>query len=304
MTVSDLTDYSNQLMSIKSIFIALLMPVFGFAQLPNTNIYHFKLTKVGKSYRVNSPEFMTAFNKTGYNNQPAFFEDKVIYFTTNYYDSERTEIAKFDLFDKSLTRITFTDEKEYSPTLVPGRDAFSVVRVEADDKTQTLSLYPLDGIGYAKRYMNNTNNIGYHCWLDDSTLGLFLVEAPHHNLAIADAQSERRKIILDKVGRCIKKDTNGNLVFVHKVSDVEWILKSYNTSTNKSKTIITMPQGVEDFELLNDGTFLIGKSSLLSAYNPKTNSEWIEVIDLADAGLTNIKRIAARRNNLIVVNEG
>ncbi len=291
-------------MSIKNILIALLLPVLGYTQLPNTNIYHFKMTKVGKSYRINSPEFMTAFNAKGYNNQPAFFDDKVIYFTTNYYDSERTEIAKFDLFDKSLTRITFTDEKEYSPTPVPGRDAFSVVRVEADDKTQTLSLYPLDGIGYAKRYMNNTNNIGYHCWLDDSTLGLFLVEAPHHNLAIADAQSERRKIILDKVGRCIKKDKNGNLLFVHKVSATEWILKSYNTSTNKSSTIITMPTDVEDFELLNDGTFIIGKASVISAYNPRSNSDWVELIDLVDAGLSNIKRIAARRNSLIVVNEG
>jgi len=291
-------------MSIKNILIALLLPVLGYTQLPNTNIYHFKMTKVGKSYRINSPEFMTAFNAKGYNNQPAFFDDKVIYFTTNYYDSERTEIAKFDLFDKSLTRITFTDEKEYSPTPVPGRDAFSVVRVEADDKTQTLSLYPLDGIGYAKRYMNNTNNIGYHCWLDDSTLGLFLVEEPHHNLAIADAQSERRKIILDKVGRCIKKDQNGNLLFVHKVSATEWILKSYNTSTNKSSTIITMPTDVEDFEFLNDGTFIIGKASVISAYNPRSNSDWVELIDLVDAGLSNIKRIAVRRNSLIVVNEG
>ena len=300
----DLKECSNLQMSIKGILIALLLPVIGLAQLPTTNIYHLKLTKVGKSYRVKSPQFMTAFNKNGYNNQPAFFDDKVVYFTTDYYDSVQTEIAKFDLFDKSLTRITYTEEKEYSPTPVPGRDAFSVVRVELDDKVQTLSLYPLDGIGYAKRYMNNTKNIGYHCWLDESTLGLFLVESPHHNLAVADAQSERRKIILDNVGRCLKSDRDGNLLFVHKQSDNEWIIKSYNLESNKSKTIIQLPNGVEDYEVLNDGTFLIGQGSTLSTFNPKSDTEWVKVIDLGEAGITNIKRVAARRNSLILVNEG
>lgn len=300
----DLIECSNLQMSIKGIIIALLLPVIGMCQLPNTNIYHFKLTKVGKSFRVKSPQFMTAFNKNGYNNQPAFFDDKVIYFTTDYYDNEQTEIAKFDLFDKSLTRITYTEEKEYSPTPVPGRDAFSVVRVELDDEVQTLSLYPLDGIGYAKRYMNNTKNIGYHCWLDESTLGLFLVESPHHNLAVADAKSERRKIILDNVGRCIKADKDGNLLFVHKQSDEEWYIKSYDLDSNKSSIIIRLPVGTEDYEILNDGTLLIGQGSTLSAFNPKNNKDWLEVADLSGAGITNIKRIAARRNSLIVVNEG
>lgn len=300
----DLKECSNQQMSIKGILLGLLLPIMGFSQHPVTNIYHLKMTKVGKSYRVKSPQFMTAFNKNGYNNQPAFFDDKVVYFTTDYYDSEQTEIAKFDLFDKSLTRITYTEEKEYSPTPVPGRDAFSVVRVELDNEVQTLSLYPLDGIGYAKRYMNNTKNIGYHCWLDDSTLGLFLVESPHHNLAVADAVSERRKIILDNVGRCLKKDSKGNLLFVHKQTESEWFLKAYDLNTNKSKTLIQLPTGVEDYEVLNDGTILIGQNSIVSAFNPKNDSNWVVVIDLAEAGITNIKRIAARRNSLLVVNEG
>ena len=297
---SDLIECSNQLMLIRIICL-LLLPFFMEGQLPVTNLYHFTLTKVGNSYRVKSPQFLTAFNKSGYNNQPQFFDDKVVYFSTNYYDKSQTEIAKFDLFEKSLTRITYTEEKEYSPTPVPGRNAFSVVRVESDEKTQSLSLYPLDGIGYAKRYMNNTNNIGYHCWLDDSTLGLFLVEAPHHNLAVADAQSERRKIILDNVGRCLKPDKNGNLLFVHKQNPAEWFIKRYDIETKKSKTIVGLPGEVEDFEVLNDGTFLIGKGSMLMKYNPTRDSEWVELTDLKGAGIESIKRLVVRRNSLVIV---
>lgn len=285
----------------KIILLFAIAPLFGIAQ-PQSNIYHFTMTKVAKQYRLKNPEFLTAFNKAGYNNQPSYFGDKVVYFTTDYYDSQQTEIAKFDFFDKTLSRITYTDEKEYSPTPVPGKDAFSVVRVETDQTTQALSLYPLDGIGYAKRYMNNTNNIGYHNWIDESTLVLFLVEEPHHNLAIADAKSERRKIILDNVGRCLKVDKDKNIIFVHKISEGEWYLKKYNIKTNKSSIITTTLEGSEDFELLNDGTILMGNGSGLFSFQSGAK-EWALVSDLKKSGITNIKRIASYRNSLVLVNE-
>lgn len=268
--------------------------------MPKSNIYHFTLSKVSNTYRVKSPQFLTAFNKGGYNNQPSYFDDKVIYFTTDYYDTEQTEIAKFDLFNKSLTRITYTEEKEYSPTPMIGKESFSVVRVEDDNKTQTLSTYPIDGIGYSKRYMNNTANIGYHVWLDDENVALFLVEAPDHNLAIAHAASERRKIILDKVGRCLKVDKNGHLLFVHKQTEEEWFLKSYNRETNKSITLAQTIAGSEDFELLNDGSILMGSKSKLLILKPDTK-EWSLLVDMKDFGINNITRIASQKNSLVLV---
>lgn len=300
-TVLDSIEFLNLQMLIRLILL-LVIPSFAFGQLPESDIYHFNLTKVGKSYRIKSPQFLTGFNMDGYNNQPAFFDDKVVYFSTDYYDEGKTEIAKFDFFSKTLTRITYTDEKEYSPTPVPGREAFSVIRVEEDD-SQSLSLYPLDGIGYAKRYMNNTSNIGYHTWLDESTVALFLVEAPHHNLALADAKSERRKIILDNIGRCLKVNRSGKLVFVHKQSPEEWYIKSYNAEESKSTIITKTLTGAEDFELLSDGTILMGSGSKLFGYSV-AEGKWKEIADLSESGVTNIKRLASRRNSLIVVNEG
>lgn len=281
--------------------LLVLFPIVLSAQLPTSNIYHFTVSRVAKDIRLKSPQFLTAFNKEGYNNQPKYFGDKVIYFSTDYYDSEQTEIAKFDLFDKTLTRITYTPEKEYSPTPVENKDAFSVVRVESDDKTQTLSIYPIDGIGYAKRYLNNTSNIGYHTWLDETTVGIFLVEAPHHNLAVADAISERRKIILDKVGRCLKRDKAGNLLFVHKQGENDWYLKSYNALTSKSTIITQTLEGAEDFELLNDGTFLMGHNSKLYRFTPGSDKGWELVSDLAQYGISKISRIESYKNSLVIV---
>jgi len=286
---------------LNKLIIILLFPISLVGQLPSSNIYHFTITKVAKSLRIKSPQFLTEFNKEGYNNQPKYFGDKVIYFSTNYYDSEQTEIAKFDLFDKTLTRITYTPEKEYSPTPLLNKEAFSVVRVETDNKTQTLSVYPIDGIGYAKRYLNNTSNVGYHNWLDEYTVGLFLVEEPHHNLAVADAISERRKIILDKVGRCLKKDKAGNLLFVHKQNENEWYLKSYNRLTSKSTIITETLKGSEDFEILNDGTFLMGSKSKLYRFIPNSDKGWELVSDMSQYGISTITRIESYKNSLIIV---
>ncbi len=286
---------------LSRILILVCLPMFCLAQLPQSNIYHFTLTKVSNDYRVKSPQFLTQFNKLGYNNQPAYFDDKVIYFATDYYDKAQTEIAKFDLFSKTLTRVSYTPEQEYSPTPMYDKEKFSVVRVEQDKKTQTLSVYPLDGIGYAKRYMNNTNNIGYHNWLDAETVGLFLVEEPHHNLAIANASSEKRKIVLDKVGRCLKSDKAGNLVFVHKMNDGEWYIKNYNILTSKSSVVVKTLEGAEDFEILNDGSYLMGTKSQLFRYVPGKSKDWQLVADLEGYGISNIQRIASRKNSLVIV---
>lgn len=260
------------------------------------------MTKVSNQLRLSSPQFLTQFNMDGYNNQPSFFEDKVVYFTTDYYDKDQTEIAKFDFYEESLTRITYTPEKEYSPTKLPFANGFSVVRVEEDNKTQTLSVYPLDGIGYPKRYMNNTPNVGYHRWLNGNYVALFLVEEPNHNLAIADAVSERRRIVIDKVGRCLKKNDKDEIVFVHKQHHDQWFLKSYNQNTKKSTQIIETLDGSEDFEILVDGTLLMGQDSKLYKYTPDKDTGWVEVSDLEQYGILNIQRISARKNALIIVN--
>lgn len=283
------------------IFLFSLICTLSQAQLPVTQLYHFKITKVGGEYSIKSGKYITAFNPQGYNNQPSFFNDDIVYFTTNYYDSIQTEIAKFDFFEKKLERITYTAESEYSPIAVPATEQFSCVRVESDGKTQTLSIYPLDGMGIAKRYMNNTRNIGYYNWLDDKSLALFLVEEPSPTLAIAEAISERRKIILDKVGRTLKVDANGNLYFVHKIDHGPWQIKMLDRDANKLKIITETLEEVEDFELLVDGSILSGKGSKLYHTYPDTRTGWVEIADLSDYQINNISRIAVYKGRLILV---
>ena len=265
------------------------------------------MTKGGGKITVNTPVFLTDFNGEGYNNQPSFVDENQILFTTNYYATDQidqTEIAKFDLFDETLTRITYTKESEYSPKKIVDKEEFSCVRVEQDGVSQSLSVYPMDGIGYAKRLLHNTNNIGYYEWINKGTLAIFIVEEPYHNLAIADAQSERRKIILDNIGRSLHASATGELLFVHKQAENDWYVKSYNLLSNKSRTIVKALDGSEDFELLNDGSLLMGSGSTLYRYNPKSNDkEWQPLVDLKSYQIDNITRITSFKNQLVIVDQ-
>ena len=134
-------------------------------------------------------------------------------------------------------------------------------------------------------------------------MALFLVEAPDHNLAIADAKSERRKIILDKIGRSLKVDRQKQLYFVHKMSEKDWYIKSYDRNTSKSRVIIKTLAGSEDFELLNDGSLIMGKGSIIYHFDPKNFQDWKPILDLSQYGIDNISRISARKNRLVIVDQ-
>jgi len=302
--VYDLIECSNPPMLTSRLYIVMLLiaPAFLAGQLPVTNIYHFKMTKAAGKYSIKSPKFLTQFNKDGYNNQPAFFGDDLVYFTSNYYDEDQTEIASMDLFEKKLERITYTSESEYSPIPV-SENEFSCVRVEKDKKTQSLRIYPNDGMGFSKRYMNNSSNIGYHAWLDSKTIALFLVEEPDHLLAIADAISERRKIILDKIGRTLKTNREGHLFFIHKLEADEWYIKEYDDKTNRLKTICKTLDGIEDFELLNDGSIIAGKEHNLYLFDSRSDDGWQLIFDLSKYGIRDISRICSHKSHLLIVDK-
>lgn len=271
--------------------------------LPSCNMYQFTVSEVGGQFRLRNPKFLTAFNKEGYNNQPSFINDDLVYFTTNYYEKGQTEIASMDLFERKLRRISYTSESEYSPTAMPENRKFSCVRVEKDGKTQSLSVFPLDGMAYAQGYLPTISNIGYHCWLSDTKVALFLINGDSGNsLAVVDIETEQKQFVTDNVGRCIKTDRNGLLFFIDKLGQ-DWFLKSYDDKTNRIKLIARMPDEVEDFELLNDGSFLAGKGSLLLKLNPEKDLNWSEVKDLSSFGLKNITRIAKNKKHLIIVDQ-
>jgi len=272
------------------------------AQLPKTDLYMFTLLNNGEKISLREPVYLSGFNPDGYNNQPNFINPQEVYITSNFHDSNFTDFMKLDILNEKYYRITATDSiSEYSPTSRAAAGYFSAVRVEKDGATQSLWLYPNDHSNSGRRIFKDVGNVGYHCWMSEEEVALFLVDDPM-KLAIGNVESGIVSNIMDNIGRCFQQNADGDLMFVHKINDDIWYIKSYNIEDRKATIITQTRPNSEDFVMLSDGTILMAEGSKLFSIHPNNDTFWNEVADFAQYKIHKITRLAASRNKLILVN--
>jgi WD40 repeat protein len=236
--------------------------------------------KLGQPIKVNS--------EAGYNNQPSFMPDGRSILYTSIKDKQ-ADIYRYDINSGVTTRITRTPESEYSPTLMPDGKSISVVRVEADG-TQRLWKFPLAG-GEPSLILENIKPVGYHLWIDDHTLALFILGKPN-TLQLADLRTGKAELITDNPGRSLRRIPHEDqFSFVQTVSDQEWLVKSFDLKTRVLSTIIKTFPNVEDYAWTPAGLLLMANGSKLFS-RQKSDWAWVEIADLSNAGLKSITRIA------------
>ncbi len=273
------------------------------AQVPVTDLYLFQLTQDDTSqWHAHSPKHLSGFNPDGYTNQPEFMTDDVQYISVRKPQMQQNDIYSLDIRGERIEEITSTEESEFSPTKMPDGKSFSCVRqVHGDDMDQQLFMYPLDRSLNGETVFPDIKNVGYHCWLDDDAVGLFLVNDPSQ-LAMANAKSGTHKVLASKIGRCLRKTPDGNLAYVHKYTDEFWYLKTLDPKKNDTEILTkTLPE-CEDFTISSGGHYFMGKGSVLYSFNPAADKDWHPVADLGIFGVRKITRLAINsRNQLAVV---
>ncbi|HMG75909.1 MAG TPA: hypothetical protein VK582_20580 [Pyrinomonadaceae bacterium] len=254
---------------------------------PATDIFVIDLTtKPGGKLKLGQPVKIT--NWAGYNNQPSFLPDgKTILYTS--IREKQADIYRYDLRAASTTQVTNTPESEYSPTLMPDSKSISVVRVEADG-TQRLWKFPLAG-GSPSLILEKIKPVGYHLWVDDDTLALFVLGKPN-TLQLVDLRSGKAEVIAENPGRILRRVPHENkFSFVHKVSDQEWLIKTFDLKSRAVATFIKTFPGIEDYAWTPSGVLLMANGTKLFA-RKKSDWAWIELADFSNVGLKNITRIA------------
>ena len=291
--------------NLRMLFLLVFLPALLPGQeLPTTNIYLFDLEKVDTLYVFRNPRFLTGFNNGGYNNQPAFLSNTELLFAMQKPGDVQTDIYLLDLEKKTKLRMTKTPEPEYSPKPVPGNLYFSTVRVEQDeDRSQRLWLYPLDRADKGRPALRYLRGVGYYHWLDRFTVALFNVASTNY-LSIADVRDESSRHIIPDVGRCFGTSPNGRLVFVHKITDGNWVLKAMNKATLQTQEIVRTLPGSEDFAILPDGTILMGRDSRLYKFHPLKDKDWVEIVDLSNLGIFSITRLAVSGDGKLALVNG
>src|SRR6266404_4057402 len=287
---------SEFIRSFCSCLAVLAFSATGFSQTPTpspmpappaTDIFMIDLatTRAG-NLKLGEPVKIT--NWAGYNNQPGFMSDGQSILYTSMREKQ-ADIYRYDIGSAATIQVTHTPESGYSPTLMPDGKSISVVRVE-NDRTQRLWKFPLAG-GAPSLVLEKIKPVGYHLWVDDDTLALFVLGKPN-TLQLVDLRSGKAEVIAENPGRILRRVPHENkFSFVHKVSDQEWLVKIFDLKTRNVATFIKTFPGVEDYAWTPSGVLLMANESKLFG-RTKSDFAWVELADFSHAGLKNITRIA------------
>lgn len=260
---------------------------------PGTDI--FLITMDGSTPPINLTD------RPGYDNQPAFSPNsKTIYYTSQR--GEQTDIYALPIDDlgadsaagaSSAQQITTTVESEYSPTMVPGLDAISVVRVEQDGK-QLLWRLPLDG-GQPKLLLPDIEPVGYHAWADETKLGLFVLGEPM-TLQSAPVGPGIGRVLAENIGRGVQRMPDGRLAYVQIHDETRSSINAVNLVTGEIETLIDSRPGSQDFAIAQDGTIWMAQQNRVFSWRPgpsgSVRSGWQQRLQYDQPGLQNITRIA------------
>jgi hypothetical protein len=280
-----------------SILFLSIIPQVTAQKLEQYSIFLFDLEGTGTQTTLHQPRMLTGDNVKGYNNQPFFFGDDEIWITAQTQnDTTQTEIYALLPNSKTKIRITKTPTSEYSPTLMPNGDMWSGVVVESDG-VQRLWQFPING-STGQPILKDTKGVGYHAWLNEQELVLFIVGEPH-TLIHMDTKTNRKKMIASNPGRCLLvQPKDKKIYFVAKATEQTWFIKTYEPRSNKQELLCQTLVGAEDFAFLPNGQVLMGKDSKLYVYE---GAQWVQIADLSELGIQKITRLATRKNKLVLV---
>lgn len=268
-----------------SIWTLLMMPLFAQAP-PASDIWIGTLTLTDSGSTVAE---LTKINpREGYNNQPHFLPGGDVLYTA-LTDEGNTDIFRYHRKDRNTSRVSTTPESEYSPTLMPGGVGLSVVRVEQDG-TQRLWQLPLTK-GKTAPLLPETTKVGYHTWLNERSLALFLVGEPH-TLHIATLGKAETQLRAKQIGRCMALMPKGEgLSFVHKESESSWMVKQLDPTSGKIVDLVATLPGCEDYVWSAKGDLFMAKDAKLYRWR-KGWDNWREAFDFSSHGIQTIKRLA------------
>lgn len=267
---------------------------------PATEVFLAPLKIDGGGLTVGKPENIS--NSRGYDNQPFFSPDGTTLFFTSARGevaskcgSPQTDVYRFHLATRQVSRVTETTDCEYSPTVTPDGRHLSVIQVEPDG-TQRLWKFTIDGRNPTV-VLPDVKPVGYHAWLDEHTVVLFVLGQPA-TLQVADVKTGKAEVVTGNIGQSIQRMPQGGASFVQQSGDPGARLLTITQVSIQNGKPVTKPltpavPGATQAHVAwtPDGTLLMSHNDTLHAWRAGQTT-WRAVADLTSLGLRNVTRLA------------
>jgi dipeptidyl aminopeptidase/acylaminoacyl peptidase len=254
---------------------------------PATDIY---LVRLRAGATISDPP-VNLTHRPGYDNQPAFTPDgRAILFTSIHADGQ-ADIYRLDLATRAVTQLTKTPESEYSPTPLPGGTGFSVVRVEMDS---TQRLWAFNAHGQAPvLLLPDIAPVGYHVWLDDHTLALFVLGKPNA-LEIADTQTGKGHAIAHDIGQSLQRVPGGSRFSFLRRDHGVWFLETADPAVPDGaiQRVAAMPTGAAYVVWVSPTVLLTAAGTEVYRMDRAAGTRWTPIADFREDGLRNLSRLA------------
>jgi len=279
-------------------------PAPAAAPPPATDIYLVPMSDGPSSLMTVKPMPVSA--APGYENQPHFSADgNRILFAANR-DGKQIDIYAYDRGTRRVTQLTQTPENENSPTFVPAAagpaGSFGVVQSEFDKDgnrptpaIQRLWRFNADGKA-PSLILANIDPVGYHAWIDDDRMVLFVLGAQGKpaTLQIASVKTGKGEVVAEGPGRSLHRIPGTALAsFVQRDGD-DYFVKQLDVTSKKIETIVKAVAGSADRDMawMPDGkTMLMSAGTKIYSWT-RGAAGWTEVFDAAAHQMGTVSRIA------------
>jgi hypothetical protein len=276
----------------KLCFLALLCVSAACFGQAGSDIILFDLKLKKDKVILSNPKNIT--NRTGYDNQPSFHTDQPFIYFASFNDEGRSDIKRYNFKDGTTVNITTTREREYSPTLTPDKQFLSCI-IQRDNGAQDLGKYPVDG-GEAALIIDNLI-VGYHVWLDNSHLGLFILggEGKPNDLHLMRLPTKEDTVLASNIGRSLHKIPNQRAMSFIQNGDTDNKIMRYDTETSRISEIGTTINKGQDIAWTQDGKIITSDGTKLyfMLTGKKSKKAWLPVeISSGSEMLKSVTRIA------------
>lgn len=268
------------------VIVASLLGVTFLSAQPNTEVYLFDLSFQNGAPLLSNPKNIS--NNDGYDNQPSFWDDDTVLFASTRDD--QTDVRRLNINEGSTYKwLTNTPTgSEYSPLKIPGKNAFSAIRLD------------LDGLQRLYEYDLKTGNstpitnlkIGYHVWVNKELLVATVLVENRMDLVVINLKDNSHYTVQKNVGRSLHKIPNNNRISYIDKSKKQWEIKSMDPVSGATNSITKTFENEDDICWLNENIIITGHEKSLLTFNVKNGVNWEPLMTFDQEEINKISRIA------------